>query len=191
MLVGRLLSRLFFHQSTGRSTKLLLCTKLCMSVDRATDRPLFWLHTDCVLAPIIVWSLHYLFRCVKKTLSSIFYLLSPYSSLSRWRFLKSELNSTQCMSTRNKLNHVAAYVPCPRDQVIRSSSKRAPPSQATGRIWNISLQCVNFTPEITLVSVSVGFSFVWTFSNSMSPSSRISQTKWNLASMCFVLTWYT
>jgi len=62
----------------GRDFELwLLCTKLCMSVDRA----LFWLHMNCVLAPFGLRSLHYLFRWVKKTLPSSFYLLSPYTTI--------------------------------------------------------------------------------------------------------------
>jgi len=81
--------------------------------------------------------------------------------------------------------------PCLHDQAIVVHPNMLHRAQATGRIWSNSLQCANFTLGITLVSILVGLSFVWIFCNSMSSSSRISWTKWNLTLICFVLTWCT
>jgi len=85
------------------------------------------------------------------SLPTIIHLGEDFSNLSRTQ------HST--MSTPSGCTNVAAYVPCPGDQVIHNSSRRDR-AQATGRIRSNSLQCANFTPGTTLVSISAGFSFV-------------------------------
>ena len=65
------------------STELVLFT-LCMPVDRAFSWPLFWPANRLYSRSFELWSLYYIFRWVKKTLPSSFYLLSPYNSPPRW-----------------------------------------------------------------------------------------------------------
>ena len=162
-----------------------------MPIDRQSVSHCSGLHFVCVLASFRLWSLHYFFRWVLKNstiafisyLPKILHLGEDFSNLRRTQYSTCRLVSG-CTC-------VAAYIPCPRDQDIRISSKRAPLSSSNWKDMEKLLTMCKFYSQNYLIGISAGFSFVWIFSNSISLSLKISQTKWNLMSICFVLAWYT
>jgi len=127
---------------------------------------------DSDLCTISVNELKKLFyQAFISSLPTILYLGEDFSNLSR----------SQHSICRFKMV-VPVWLPMFLTQEIKLSvvhPNERHRAHATGRISSNSSQCVNFTPKTTLVSILSGFSSLRTCCNSISPSSRISQTKWN------------
>jgi len=131
--VSRLTKRstVILLRSTGRSTELP-CARLCTPVDRAVDQPYCWLDISSGLTPfslLLASDLCTMFpNEFEKTPSYIFIFSLPTNLHLSEDFLNLSRTHHSTCRLESACTSVAAYVPFPRDQAIRSSSKRAPSS---------------------------------------------------------------